>query len=59
MGEPKQTTPAGDEHGYVAMNVGIAALGSYVKVDDLGQTYAAETGFSISRTPDTVRRTRR
>jgi hypothetical protein len=40
------------------MNVGIA-LGSYVKANDLGQTYAAETGFSISRTPDTVRRTRR
>jgi hypothetical protein len=58
MGEPKQTTPAEDEHGYVAMNVGIA-LGSYVKANDLGQTCAAETGFLISRTPDIVRRTRR
>lgn len=54
MGELKQMTPAGDEHGYVAMNVGIA-LGSYVKAKDLGRTYAAETGFLISRAPDTVR----
>ena len=45
--------PASDEHGFFSMD-----LSAYVTVDvrnhDLGRCYAAETGFLISRNPDTV-----
>jgi Uma2 family endonuclease len=53
-GELRKMPPAGDEHGYVASELG-AELRNHVKANYLGRTYAAETGFLISRNPDTVR----
>lgn len=53
-GELKQMTPAGDEHGYVAGEM-FGELRSHVKANDLGRTYAAETGFKLASDPDTVR----
>jgi Uma2 family endonuclease len=53
-GELRRMTPAGNVHGRVTTNVGIS-LGGYVKAHDLGAVYAAETGFRLSRDPDTVR----
>ncbi|MDQ3301723.1 MAG: Uma2 family endonuclease [Actinomycetota bacterium] len=52
-GELKKMPPAGDEHGYIAGEV-FAELRNHVKAGNLGRTYAAETGFVISRNPDTV-----
>jgi len=52
-GELKRMAPAGNQHGYFAMSVGIS-LGGYVKANGLGRVYAAETGFKISSDPDTV-----
>ena len=46
--------PAGGRHGRVAMNVALE-LGSYVRTHQLGVVYAAETGFTLARQPDTVR----
>jgi Uma2 family endonuclease len=53
-GELRKMTPAGSAHGRVAMNVG-TALNNHVKAHDLGAVYAAETGFVLSKDPDTVR----
>ena len=53
-GELLEMPPAGGLHGSVAMRVGIS-LGAYVRDNDLGETFAAETGFILSRNPDTVR----
>lgn len=53
-GELRRMVPAGEEHGYVALNAGMS-LGAHVKANDLGRTYAAETGFRLSSDPDTVR----
>ena len=36
------------------MRIGIV-LGSYVRANDLGEVFAAETGFILRRDPDTVR----
>jgi len=47
-------SPAGGRHGRVAHNLGLV-LGSHVRDADLGIVYAAETGFLLSRDPDTVR----
>jgi Uma2 family endonuclease len=46
--------PAGARHGRVTLNVAIE-LGSYVRAHQLGAVYAAETGFTLARDPDTVR----
>lgn len=46
--------PAGGRHGRVAMNVALE-LGNYVRAHQLGVVYAAETGFTLARQPDTVR----
>lgn len=46
-------SPAGSEHGDIAMTVG-AHLKTFVREHRLGKVYAAETGFLISREPDTV-----
>ena len=53
-GELRKMPPAGNEHGYLAGEV-LGELRSYVKANNLGRTYAAETGFKISSDPDTVR----
>ena len=46
--------PAGGRHGRIAVNVTVQ-LGSYVAMHQLGTVYAAETGFTLARHPDTVR----
>lgn len=53
-GELKKMTPAGHHHGRFAMNIALS-LGQYVKNNQLGKVYAAETGFILSQNPDTVR----
>src|SRR5258706_2691268 len=47
-------SPAGQEHGRVAMNLG-SRLAQFVRERALGVVFAAETGFLIRRQPDTVR----
>jgi len=46
--------PAGDRHGRVTMNLTIR-LGLWVEQAGAGQLFAAETGFLLFRSPDTVR----
>jgi Uma2 family endonuclease len=52
-GELIKMSPAGFEHGAVAMNLAII-LGQHVKANRLGVVCAAETGFKIATAPDTV-----
>ncbi len=52
-GELKKMSPAGFEHGAVAVNITIM-LGQHVKAHRLGIVCAAETGFEIATAPDTV-----
>jgi len=47
-------TPASGEHGKVAMRIGVI-LDRWVHPRKLGVIYAAETGFVLSRDPDTLR----
>lgn len=53
-GEVKATALAFDDHGIVSMHLGGLML-HHVLSNDLGEVYAAETGFLIARNPDTVR----
>lgn len=53
-GELREMAPAGNEHGYIASEI-LGELRNYVKANDLGRTYTAETGFKIASDPDTVR----
>ena len=53
-GKLHMVSPAGNAHGRIAMAIG-ASLFQHVKKCQLGQTYAAETGFRIAHDPDTVR----
>ncbi|HEX8889740.1 MAG TPA: Uma2 family endonuclease [Pyrinomonadaceae bacterium] len=53
-GELKRMSPTGDERGRVTMELA-APLHAYVKHNQLGQVYAAETGFKLESDPDTVR----
>jgi Uma2 family endonuclease len=53
-GELRRLPVAGHVHGDVAMQAG-ASLAVFVRQGRLGKTYAAETGFVIARSPDTVR----
>jgi Uma2 family endonuclease len=46
--------PAGYNHGRVAVNLTVR-LGAHVDLTGAGQLVAAETGFTLSRDPDTVR----
>ena len=52
-GEMRKMAPAGHVHGRVAMKLS-AALFQHVEAHRLGVVYAAETGFLLSRDPDTV-----
>jgi Uma2 family endonuclease len=47
-------SPAGFEHGYIALALG-RILANFVSEHDLGRVLGAETGFQIARDPDTVR----
>ncbi len=53
-GELREMAPAGFDHGRVALRIG-ARLDEHVRVEGLGAVVAAETGFRLSRSPDTVR----
>ncbi len=46
--------PAGYRHGRVAMNIA-TRLAVHVERTGAGQVFAAETGFTLARRPDTVR----
>lgn len=46
--------PAGYTHGRVAVNLTVR-LGAHVERTGIGQLFAAETGFTLARGPDTVR----
>jgi Uma2 family endonuclease len=46
--------PAGGRHGDVTMRLALE-LGNWVRSCDLGRIFAAGTGFTIARNPDTVR----
>ena len=53
-GEVRKMTPAGNEHGKIAMRVAWR-LAQHVEDHGLGSVYAAETGFRLASDPDTVR----
>ena len=53
-GELKKMSPAGHEHGRIVMHLA-APLAQHVKAKQLGEVYAAETGFKLESNPDTVR----
>ncbi|HEV2799675.1 MAG TPA: Uma2 family endonuclease [Pyrinomonadaceae bacterium] len=53
-GELRQMSPAGHNHGRIAIRLTIP-LGKFVADHELGEVYAAETGFKLKTNPDTVR----
>ena len=53
-GELRVMSPAGNEHGRIALKLGWR-VAAFVEENQLGATFAAETGFLIRRDPDTVR----
>lgn len=53
-GEVREMTPAGFDHGMIAMRIG-SRLHQHVEANGLGVVCAAETGFKIESDPDTVR----
>jgi Uma2 family endonuclease len=53
-GELKKMSLAGTEHGAIIFNLSIL-LGQYIKENNLGQGFGAETGFKLTTNPDTVR----
>jgi Uma2 family endonuclease len=53
-GELHMMSPGGGKHGVIAMRVG-AMLFNFVEQHRLGTVVAAETGFLLTRAPDTVR----
>ncbi len=53
-GEIIKMSPAGHKHGEIAGTI-FAMIHSFVRQHKLGKVYAAETGFILSRKPDTVR----
>ena len=53
-GELRMMSPAGGQHGRIAMRIG-RLLGNHVEKHQLGEVFAAETGFLLSTHPDTVR----
>nr|WP_281380327.1 Uma2 family endonuclease [Armatimonas rosea] len=52
-GKLRKMAPAGDAHGAYTMDLA-TELNYYIRLHDLGRGYAAETGFRLSRNPDTV-----
>ena len=53
-GELRRMTPAGGEHGASTMNLA-APLKVFVDEHNLGIVFAAETGFQLTDSPDSVR----
>jgi Uma2 family endonuclease len=53
-GELKTMSPAGSLHGRIMLRLG-GKLEHFVRTHALGETFGAETGFVLHRSPDTVR----
>jgi Uma2 family endonuclease len=53
-GEIIHMSPSGAEHGDVAAEL-LRLIANHVKSETLGKVYAAETGFTLARNPDTTR----
>jgi Uma2 family endonuclease len=53
-GELKKMSPAGQKHGRIIVRL-TEPLAKHVRENQLGQVYAAETGFKLRSNPDTVR----
>ena len=53
-GKVYEMPPAGARHGSVAHKIA-RLLGNHVESRDLGRIFAAETGFTLERDPDTMR----
>jgi Uma2 family endonuclease len=53
-GELKKMSPAGQKHGRITVRL-TEPLAKHVRDRQLGQVYAAETGFKLKSNPDTVR----
>jgi Uma2 family endonuclease len=53
-GELIEMSPAGTEHGFIGMRLAWR-LAAFVESQNLGVVLLAETGFHLSRDPDTVR----
>ena len=53
-GALRMMSPAGNRHGRIAARL-LVRITNHVEQRNLGATYAAETGFLIQRSPDTVR----
>ncbi len=53
-GELRKMSPAGGKHGRIGARI-LARLLTYVEQHNLGVVYGADTGFILSRSPDTVR----
>jgi Uma2 family endonuclease len=54
QGELREMPPSGHTHGRVAIKFSWP-LAQFVEEHDLGEVYAAETGFLLAEAPDTVR----
>jgi Uma2 family endonuclease len=52
-GELRKMSPAGSEHSAIIVRLTVA-LGQYVEENNLGEVFAAETGFKLATNPDTV-----
>lgn len=53
-GELRKMAPAGHSHGREGNRVNVS-MSNHVYANDLGETYLAETGFILARSPDHVR----
>ncbi len=53
-GELIKMSPAGHQHGRIALNL-TTPLDQFVRANQLGVVYAAETGFKLATDPDVVR----
>lgn len=53
-GELIKMSPAGHHHGRIALNF-TTPLDQFVRANQLGAVYAAETGFKLAEDPDVVR----
>lgn len=52
-GELRKMSPAGSKHGAITHRISVR-LGAFAEQHRLGQVYSSETGFVLSRNPDTV-----
>jgi Uma2 family endonuclease len=46
-------SPSDSDHGLITMNLSVL-VATYIKANDLGFAFAAETGFKLERNPDTL-----